>query len=412
MMAGDDRQGNDPGGQEPPDYTVYRSRRGVSLPRPDLAGLRDRLSRGEKPERPRPPGAPPGPGEPKRRWGKPALIVIAVLIIWPLVSLIAFAVSSQIQKGKLAGNIGDVIDGGPFLAFSAQNILVLGTDVRAPEFASDDEKAAKKCYEAAARGKNPPVGCDPYRADTIMIVRAGGGAFEKLSIPRDTYAAIPNHDAQKINAAYAFGGAALQVRTVEDFLGIDIDQVAIVDFRGFVDFIDALGGIEVDLDEPVCSEISGGAENGGITLELPEGESTLNGDEALALSRTRISDCDGDGNADAPLPDVFRAGLQQAVISGIKGRITSPLRLPYNFIKGPIIAWTAPQALVSSMGALLMPQLLFASVIGGDSETKILEPSSAAGPGGSLIVPQEECLDAVRELLGEDPERTPVCSPG
>ncbi len=397
--------------EESPDYKVYRSRRGIGgLGKPDLAGLRGKVSRSKKPDEPAPPGQPqPPPTKRKRGWVKWVILGVAG---WVLLSLIAFSLSAQIQKSKLAGNVDDVLDGNPFLAFSAQNILVLGTDVRAPEFASDSEKAAKKCYEAAAAGKNPPTECEPYRADTIMIVRAGGGAFEKLSIPRDTYAAIPGHDSQKINAAYAFGGAALQVRTVEDFLGIDIDQVAIVDFRGFVDFIDALGGIEVDLAEPVCSEISGGAANGGITLELPAGESTLNGDEALALSRTRISDCDGDGNADAALPDVFRAGLQQAVISGIKGRLTSPLRFPYNFIKGPIIGWTAPQALVSSMGALIMPQLLFASVIGGESGTQILEPSGGFGPGGSLLVPQEECLRAVQELLGEDPPRTPVCSPG
>ena len=71
-----------------------------------------------------------------------------------------------------------------------------------------------------------------------MLVRAGGGAFEKLSIPRDTFAAIPGAASQKINAAYAFGGAALQIETVEDFLGIDIDHVVILDFEGFADFID------------------------------------------------------------------------------------------------------------------------------------------------------------------------------
>ncbi len=108
-----------------------------------------------------------------------------------------------------------------------------------------------------------------------MLVRAGRFAFRKLSIPRDTFASIPGQDPQKINAAYAFGGAKLEVQTVEQFLGIDVDQVAVVDFNGFRDFIDAIGGVTVDIDTKVCSEISGGAENGGFSLFLDPGEHDL-----------------------------------------------------------------------------------------------------------------------------------------
>ena len=415
-MAADQPPGGEqtPGGGDPaPDYKVYRSRRGLGGGA-DLSKLRGRLKRtpsdggkGEQTPPPAPGATPPAPRKP-RRW----LLWIALGIFgWIIVSMISFAVSAQIQKGKLAGDVGDKLSGNPFLSVIPQNILVLGTDVRAPEFASDDEAAAKGCYEAAAAGKAPPADCEPYRADTIMVVRAGGTTFRRLSISRDTLAAIPGHDNQKINAAYAFGGAALTIRTVEDFLGIEIDHVAIVDFRGFREFIDALGGIEVDLSEPVCAEVSGGAANGGITLDLPEGESDLDGLEALALARTRVSDCDGDGNADAPLPDLFRAELQQAVISGIKGRLTDPLRLPINFIKGPLIAWNAPKALVSNMGALTMPQLMVPVLLGGGSAAEILKPTGSDS-AGNLIVPVEECVAKVTELIGEEPPETPICSPG
>jgi hypothetical protein len=60
------------------------------------------------------------------------------------------------------------------------------------------------------------------------------------------------------------------------------------------------------------------------------------------------------------------------------------------------------------MGALTMPQLLFAAVIGGDSPTEVLEPQALTQP---LIVPQEECQKKVEELLGGEPEREPACSP-
>ncbi len=116
-----------------------------------------------------------------------------------------------------------------------------------------------------------------------MLVRAGGGDFRKLSIPRDTLAQIPGQPENKINSAYAVGGAKLTVRTIEKFLGINIDQVAIVDFDGFRRFIDTIGGVKVNVPTTVCSSVSGGA----FKLELSKGEHTLNGFQAITLARTR-----------------------------------------------------------------------------------------------------------------------------
>jgi LCP family protein required for cell wall assembly len=387
------------GGGERPDYKVYRSRPGFlsRLRSPSVEGLRERMRRQRKtgPRRGK-----PGPSPGGRPWWHWVLFAIGG---WILLSFVTFAISAQIQKSKLQDSAGSVLGGNPFLTVDPQTILVLGTDIRSADFASEAETQPENCVDAASRGDTPPSSCLPYRADTIMLVRAGGGVFRKLSIPRDTYAAIPGVDSEKINAAYANGGAKLQVQTVEQFLGIDIDQVAIVDFGGFRDFIDAVGGIEVDLPTSVCSEISGGAANGGITLNLKQGENTLNGNTALALARTRENSC-------GPSSDLERAKYQQLILSGIKGRLTSPLRLPYNFIKGPIIGWTAPKTTVSSMGALTMPQLPLASAVGGDSDPAILKPSGP-GPLGSLLVPVSECQQAVEKLLGGPPPRTPACSP-
>ena len=139
-----------------------------------------------------------------------------------------------------------------------------------------------------------------FRADTLMLIRAGGGTFRKLSIPRDSYAEIPGHETTKINAAFAFGGAALQIKTIEQFLGIKIDHVAIVDFTGFEELINAVGGVTVNLPHKLCTEIAGGAGGGqgGYTLRLGKGENTLNGQQALVYSRTReVSECPGPGPA-------------------------------------------------------------------------------------------------------------------
>ena len=242
-----------------------------------------------------------------------------------------------------------------------------------------------------------------------MLIRAGGGKFNKLSIPRDSYAEIPGQNPQKINAAYAFGGAKAQIEAVENFLNIKIDHVAIVDFTGFEDLIDAVGGVKVDVPVKICADIAGGAGGGqgGYTLHLGKGEQTLDGQQALTYSRIREpSECPGPGLSAASLGynDFDRERAQQEVISGIKGRLTDPLRLPYNFIKGPIIGWEAPKAFVSDMGFFTMPQLVLAAGIGGDSEADVLcqgeNSGCEPGPETSIEVPESERKRAVKKLMG------------
>ena len=137
-----------------------------------------------------------------------------------MLSFLAFAVSAQLQSFKLSGEAKDALHGNPFLLPSAQTILVLGTDARPPDTKEPGAALGEVLRAAVARRRAPrrlPKG--EFRADTLMLIRAGGGAFRKLSIPRDSYAEIPGEATQKINAAFAFGGAALQIKTVEQFLG-------------------------------------------------------------------------------------------------------------------------------------------------------------------------------------------------
>jgi LCP family protein required for cell wall assembly len=399
---------------EPPEYNVYRSRRGLfsRLKGADLSGLKDRarLPSWRRRRDDRPPGG-PGPERPKvpfnvRRVFK--WLALAALG-WILISFLAFAVSAQLQSFKLSSEAGKALHGGPLLLPSAQTILVLGTDARPPG-TDDGAAASEKCFEQQSRGDKPHDGCfeGEFRADTLMLIRAGGGAFRKLSIPRDAFAEVPGQAPQKINGAFAFGGAALQVKTIEQFLGIEIDHVAIVDFTGMEDLIDAVGGVEVDLPAKLCADISGGAGGGqgGITLRLGKGENTLDGEKALAYSRIRkASECPGPGKSAYSLgyDDLDRERAQQEVINGIKGRLTDPLRLPYNFIHGPIIGWDAPKAFVSDMGFLTMPQLVLAAGIGGSAPAEILCAKELSGcgdgPDGSIEVPESVRRRAVNRLL-------------
>jgi LCP family protein required for cell wall assembly len=410
FMADDDSQRP----PEPPDYNVYRSRKGIfsRLRSADLSSLKRRPKlpgkrSGDDREPPRKGRSPRVPFDVKRilKW-----LGIAVLG-WILLSFLAFAVSAQLQSFKLSGEAKDALHGNPFLLPSAQTILVLGTDARPPDTKEPGAPHSKKCFEQQSHGDAPHDGCEAgeYRADTLMLIRAGGGTFNKLSIPRDSYAEIPGETPTKINAAYSFGGAALQIKTVEQFLGIQIDHVAIVDFTGFEDLINAVGGVEVEVPHKLCADISGGAGHGqgGVTLRLHPGTNTLDGEKALAYSRVREpSECPGPGKSAFTLGynDFNRAKAQQAVINGVKDRLTDPLRAPYNFIKGPIIGWDAPKAFVSDMGFLTMPQLILAAAIGGSAPTDVLCGSPKAGcgegPEGSVEVPDSVRQAAVKRLMG------------
>jgi len=396
--------GEEGGPPERPDYKVYRSRRGPKFSKPDLAGLREKATpKGRKPKDRKDPAAP----KPERSTARRVLKWVGIAALgWILLSFLAFAISAQIQKSKLSDAAKDALDGGnPLMAVFPQTILVLGTDVRSGQFAGEAEAEPKSCLEDVSSGEPTGDSCKngPFRSDTILLIRAGGGAFRQLSISRDTLAEVPGQGPQKINSAYASGGAKLTIQTVEGLLGLDINQVAIIDFDGFRRFIDAIGGIEVDLPVDVCSSVSGGA----FALDLKKGEHTLNGFQAITLARTRSNSC-GDGEFTGT--DVERAQFQQLIIDGIKGRLTDPLRLPYNFIKGPIIGWNAPKAMVSSMGALTMPQLVIAAAIGG-GESEVLEPSGTTG-AGNLVISPDECKAAAKKLLGEDPPREPNCPQG
>jgi LCP family protein required for cell wall assembly len=400
--------------QGPPEYKVYRSRRGLlsRFRKPDLSGLRKRgWRRGKLPERPTGSERERG-GRPPRPALKRALKWIGLAALgWIFLSFLAFAVSAQLQAFKLSGDAKSALHGNPFLLTTAQTILVLGTDARPPDTKEPGAAPSQKCFDQQAHGDAPHDGCSPgqFRADTLMLIRAGGGTFRKLSIPRDSYAEIPGQSPQKINAAYAFGGAKTEIEAVEQFLEIEVDHVAIVDFTGFEDLIDAVGGVKVDVPHKICADISGGAGGGqgGFTLRLGKGENTLDGEKALIYSRIREpSPCPGPGRSAFTLgySDFDRERAQQAVISGIKGRLTDPLRLPYNFIKGPIIGWDAPKAFVSDMGFFTMPQLILAAAIGGESTADVLcqgaNSGCTTGPGSSVEVPESERRRAVKKLLG------------
>ena len=143
-----------------------------------------------------------------------------------------------------------------------------------------------------------------------MLVHSAFGSVRKLSIPRDVEVDVPGHGINKINAAYAFGGPALTIETVEGFLGngLQINHVVEVDFKDFPDFIDSLGGVTVNNKTRVCSPPF---DNFWKGLHFKKGEIDLDGRRALGYARVRKNSC-------APAEDDRdRAARQQQVLRAI-----------------------------------------------------------------------------------------------
>ncbi len=362
-----------------PSYTLYRSK-----PR----GLRERL-RGEDAglDELRGSGGPPGGG--RRRWRRrgggevprgrvtPRRVVkwVALAIAgWLALSLVLFLVSAQIERSKVSDAAKAALKPAGFPLTSANTILLLGSDAR--------PKSSKE------PGANPG---GPSRSDTIMLWRVGGGHAARLSIPRDTVVPIPGHGTDKINAAYAYGGAALSIRTIEDYLGIPVNHLVEVSFENFPKLIDALGGVDVTTGR-VCSEISGGVRNGGQTLNLGAGSHHLDGEQALVLARTRKNSCNPAED------DLTRAKRQQQILSAMKGSLLSPL----SFFRLPWISWYAPKAMHTDMGGPTLLGFFAAASLSGSPPVQVLKPSSfvtlPSGESG-LVVSDAEKQAAVRRFL-------------
>ena len=342
-----------------PEYKVYRSRRGfldrLSGPRDQVAQLREAARRRTQRER-EPHDEPRAPRGPIwRRILKWAAIAAGA---WLLLSFVLFMISAQITDGVSDEAEEALASGGSLLTGST--ILVLGSDER-PEDTLE-----------------PGVAGLPARADSILLLHVSFGSVRKLSVLRDTPVDIPGHGLQKINAAYAFGGAPLMIKTVEAYLGngLEINHLIEVSFEDFPDFIDALGGIDIDLENCIRSNSFGGRR-----VNLSKGEHHLDGKDALAFARVRKNECN------VAEDDRARAARQQQVMSAIRSQILSPS----TFFRLPLVSWEAPQTIRSDMKGPGLLALFTDLLTGGTGKTHVLE---------CLPCSEEEKADAVDELLG------------
>ncbi|WP_026760054.1 LCP family protein [Selenomonas ruminantium] len=159
---------------------------------------------------------------------------------------------------------------------------------------------------------------DVGRSDTMMVA-----AFDQekekaslLSVPRDTRVQIEGNDYEKINHAYAYGGHKMSQEAVEKLLGTKIDHYIIIDTKAFERIIDALDGVDINVEKRMYYE-DPWDDDGGLVIDLYPGEQHMNGKKAIQYVRYR----DGEG-------DIGRIGRQQKFMKAVLAKVISPSVLP------------------------------------------------------------------------------------
>lgn len=260
------------------------------------------------------PGGPGGPQDPGGQGGRgprPApnwrrrikWIAITLVTLLVVVSVgTYFWADSKLHRDVDLSKVIDRPDAG-----KGTNYLIVGSDSRAGM--SAEEK--KKLHTGSAEGK---------RTDSMMILHVGGNGDTLVSLPRDSNVTIPTYKGSgsgktfpgtgrqvKLNAAYAEDGPTLLVRTIEYNTGLHIDHYVEIGFAGFANIVDAVGGVEMTLDQGFKDKYSG--------ADFKAGKQTLNGEQALAFVRTRHA---------FAASDLQRTKNQQKFLSALAHQVATP----------------------------------------------------------------------------------------
>jgi LCP family protein required for cell wall assembly len=229
------------------------------------------------------------------------LVLLIAVVGWGLAGFFSFRSGVQEANRRLPESAAAALSPqqGSLLS-TPSNVLLVGTDT--------------------GPGRN-----DQGRSDSIVLVRTDPDEHRLalLSIPRDLRVEIPGFGVDKINAAYAYGGPALTIKTVENLTGLPVHHVVLVDFSTFAELIDALGGITVDVPKRIvsnsfeCPYGSTAACERWQGWHFNPGRQELDGRRALIYARIR------ENRLDPSESDLTRGGRQQQVVQAIADEVVS-----------------------------------------------------------------------------------------
>ena len=254
-------------------------------------------------------------------------------------------------------------------------------------------------------GGRAPGREDARRSDSLLLLRTDPEThrLSYLSIPRDLRVDIPGYGSGKINAANQFGGPALTLATVRNLTGLPIHHVIVVDFDGFKDLIDALGGIDVTVPKPIlsnkfdcphpprrCASWEG--------WRFAKGEQHMDGRRALVYSRIRTNKLDPSES------DLTRTARQQAVADAVGEKLASF----GTFVRLPFIGDSLASPLTTDLSAWELAQLGWVR-FRSDSSLRCRfggEPGTVGGE--SVLVGGEDNVSVVAMFLGRTAPQAPV----
>jgi LCP family protein required for cell wall assembly len=294
------------GAPSPTAETVPQRRASAPVPRINAApgsGPPPRpVAPGSHPRPPQQPEPPPRPVAPrtgrrrgKRRWGR--LIALSLLIgaLLAGAGILGGAVwfDATLHREPVLTEYPDRPGAG-----RGTNWLLVGSDSR--------QGLTAQQQQDLATGGDIGTG----RTDTILLVHVpsfgSSTPTTMVSLPRDSYVPIPGHGKDKINSAFAMGGATLLTQTVEQATGLRLDHYVEIGFSGFAALVDALGGVTVCPTAPISDPLAG--------IDLPAGCQKLEGRNALGYVRSR----------DTPRADLDRMLNQRQFMSALLHRASSP----------------------------------------------------------------------------------------
>ncbi|MGI5285094.1 LCP family protein [Nonomuraea polychroma] len=298
-----------------------------------------------------------GPRGPRRRpSGRTILKIVAGGLVVLLVAAVGMFFWIDSRLSGIDGVLEDY-EGRP-ADTPGSNWLLVGSDSR-------------KGLSAAERKKLRTGRAVGQRTDSMMLLHIPEGSDRPtlVSLPRDSAVTIPGKGRDKLNSAYSIGGPKLLARTVETVTGIHVDHYMEIGFAGFVDIVDAIGGVEINVRADVDDPLAG--------LKLKKGTQVLNGAQALGYVRTRK------GGA---LPDFERTKRQRQFLGAVVKKAASPGVLINPFTSIPL-AMSATDAVQvdTSTGAFDMLSLGLAM---GDSPVTTVVPfggEEAVPSGGTAI---------------------------
>ncbi len=310
-------------------------------------------------------------------------VFVLLLLVWGVAGYFSVASGVKDANRRLDPNAKAALttQSGLLLSHST-TILMLGTD------------------NSTAAGRT-----GDYHSDSIMLLRTDPPHHRLyfLSIPRDLVVPIPGEATQKVNAAFQIGGPALAIKTIRQFTGLEIDHVMVVNFGAFKDLIDAIGGIDLTVPEPIRSNRFDCPYSTQARCEqwqgwrFAKGRQHMNGQRALIYSRIR------ENMLNPAETDITRGARQQSVIDAVTAKLASPL----TFLRLPFSGSSYVKPLSTDLSAWQLVQLGWVKFRASASSSVHCRLGGDFGGGGNGS-PSEDNPATIAMFLGKSAPQPPT----